>query len=152
MTKSLVEPLSFNTLRAEPFEQIENFQSWAKACVSLHIVNGNLHQVFQVAHAIMIFETLWSGGTFPSEGWLRDSGVSALYVLKKITSEEDTATLSAVNDELLSILLCIREYFVINECFDPNSAVMTVGKIWKEPEFPPAYYFNQLHTVTVTLT
>lgn len=152
MTKSLVDPLSFKALRAEPFEQIDNFQSWAKACVSQYIKNGNLYQVFQVTHATMIFESLWSAGTSPSEGWLRDSGVSALFVLKKITSEKDSATLSAVNDEMLSILLSIREYFVINECFDPNTAVMTVGKIWKEPEFPPAYYFNKLHTVTETLT
>lgn len=138
--------------KARPYGEIENFSAWAKKCIGKYAEKGNLHQTFQVSHASMIFESLWATGTVPSEGLLLDWGKSALYALEKLNTAQTPNELSELDEEILAIILYIREYFIINDCFDPYSCMTVLGKIWVEPEHPPRHYLSQLKVFTQVLT
>jgi hypothetical protein len=138
--------------RARPFGEIEKFQPWAKNCIKKYLTTGTLDQVFQVSHAAVIFESLWSLGVVPNDEWLLTSGKTALFTLEKFNTTQTQEMFSELDDELLAITLSIREYFIINDCFDPNSGLNEVGKIWKKPEHSPKYYLDQLHRTIETFS
>jgi hypothetical protein len=147
--------ISFELVKPEqerPFGEIEKFQPWAQSCIKKYLATGNLNQVFQISHAAVIFESLWSLGVVPNDDWLLISGKSALFTLEKINKAQTQEKRSEFEDELLAITLLIREYFIINDCFDPNSGLIEVGKKWKKPEHLPKYYLNQLHRAVESFT
>lgn len=47
------------------------------------------------------------------------------------------------NDDILAILLSIREYYCLNDIDNPCEAVLHVGQVFKEPEFPYNYYLDR---------
>ena len=100
----------------------------------------------------MIFESLWSLGVVPNDDWLLISGKSALFALEELNTAQTQERQSEFEDELLAIILLIREYFIINDCFDPNSGLIEVEKKWKKPEHFPKYYLNQLHRAVESFT
>jgi hypothetical protein len=100
----------------------------------------------------MIFESLYQTGTVPFEDWLINAGKSALYTLEKINNSKTTNEVPKLNDELLAQILYIREYFIINNCFDPHSGTTTVGEIWTKPQHLPRYYLDKLNTITMFMT
>ena len=138
--------------RARPFGEIDKFQPWAKNCINKYLTTGTLDQVFQVSHAAVIFESLWSLGVVPNDDWLLTMGKTALLTLEKFNTVQTQEMLSELDDELLAVTLSIREYFIINDCFDPNSGLIEVGKIWKKPEHTPKYYLDQLHRTVETFS
>ena len=140
------------TEQARPFGEIDKFQPWAKKCIKKYIETGNLEQVFQISHAAVIFESLWSMGLVPNDEWLLTSGKSALFTLEKFNTAITPEVLSELEDELLAVILSIREYFVINDCFDPHTSMIEVGKIWRKPEQPPKHYLDQLHITKETFS
>ncbi len=100
----------------------------------------------------MIFESLWSLVVVPNDEWLLTSGKNALFTLEKFNTTQTQEMFSEFDDELLAITLSIREYFIMNDCFDPNSGLIEVGKIWKKPEHSPKYYLDQLHRTIETFS
>lgn len=142
----------FKIEQDRPFGEIEKFQPWVQSCIQKYLTTGNLYQVFQISHAAVIFESLWSLGVAPIDEWLLKVGKSALFALEKLNTAQTQEKRSELEDELLAITLLIREYFIINDCFDPNSGLVEVGKIWKQPEHPPKYYLDKLHRIVETFS
>jgi hypothetical protein len=133
--------------KEKPLQEIENFSMWAKKCILRYTSTGTLYQVFQVAHAAMIFESLWESGTSRSKNWLWNTAKSALYALEEINRTNDPGENSELDDELLAIILSIKEYFTINRCYDPYTGMSQIVQIDKmiEPQHSPRHYLNQLN-------
>jgi hypothetical protein len=134
----------------KPLQEIENFSMWAKKCLLKYASTGTLYQVFQVAHAVMIFESLWESSAWRSENWLWNAAKSALYALEEINRTNDPGENSELDDELLAIILSIKEYFTINQCYDPYTGMSQIVQIDKmiEPQHSPRHYLNQLNATS----
>lgn len=146
MEFELVKPM-----RIRPYNEIDKFPLWAKKCIKKYISSGTLQQVFKVSHAAMIYEFLWARGVRPQEGWLLDSAKSVLSSLEKFDANENSEEANHLDEDILANILCIREYFVINDCHDPNTCVTSIEKKWTEPDHPPRHYLNQLHVLIETM-
>jgi hypothetical protein len=134
----------------KPLQEIENFSMWAKKCILRYTSTGTLYQVFQVAHAVMIFESLWESCASRSENWLWNIAKSALYVLQEINRTNDPRENSELDDELLAIILSIKEYFTINHYYDPYTGMSQIVQVDKmiEPQHSPRHYLNQLNATS----
>jgi hypothetical protein len=130
----------------KPLQEVGNFSWWAKKCLLRYATTGTLHQVFQVAHAVMIFESLWDHCANQNQNWLWDTARSGLYILEEINRTTDPGGNAELDDELLAITLSIKEYFRINHCFDPYTGISEAGKTWVTPQHSPRHYLDELNT------
>jgi hypothetical protein len=128
-----------------PLNEIEKFPLWANRCITKYVATENFYTVFQVSHAIMIFDALWSSGIATDDEWLKSFAIDALHILAKIDSSEDEITRLNLDNEMLAILLLIKEYFLINDCPDPNNSLIDITKIWKKPAENAGFYFQNLN-------
>lgn len=135
---------------AKPFNEVDNFPLWAKKCIKKYVQSGTLVQVFKVSHAAMIYQSLWEYGVSPKEDRLFDAAKSVLYCLEKFNTARSAEEENQLHEDILANILWIREYFIINNCHDPYTSMVEVGKIWIEPEFSSKYYFDQLHAVIIS--
>jgi len=132
-------------LKEFPLNEIEKFPLWANKCITKYVAAENFYQVFQVSHAIMIFDALWSSGVATDDEWLKSFSIDALQILAKINSSEDEITKSNLENEMLGILLLIKEYFLINDCSDPNNSLIDITKVWKKPPKNANFYFQNFN-------
>ena len=81
-----------------------------------------------------------------------NAGKAVLYTLEKINNSKTTNEVPKLNDELLAQILYIREYYIINNCFDPHSDTRIVEEIWTKPQHPPRHYLDKLNTINMLMT
>jgi hypothetical protein len=143
MNSESVNPIK--ALKAFPLNEIDRFPAWAQRYLSKYASTQNFHQTFQVSHSVMIFQSLCATNLSPSDNWLWQSSMLALRILSKINDSENPAVLSKMDDELFATLLLIKEYFVINGCWDPNSCLIDIGKVWIEPDHDGSYYLEKFN-------
>jgi hypothetical protein len=135
-------PNQTKALQVFPLGEIDKFPAWAQRCITRYAASQNFYQTFQVSHCVMIFASIFATRLTPSDTWLWKSANSALLILSKIN---ETETSIKLDDELLATLLLIKEYFVINNCSEPNSCILDITKVWIEPEYEAAYYLEKFN-------
>jgi len=127
-------------------EIFSNLSNWAKFCISYYLERGSLRQVYEVTHAAFVFETTGQSARVIGERWLNQALDEACGLIQDFQwhlesgNEEQCRERS---DDILAILLSIREYYYLNGIDNPCEAVSHVGRVFKEPEFPYNYYLDR---------
>ena len=128
---------------ADIFSDLGN---WAKFCISYYLEKGSLRQVYEVSHAAFVFETTGQSARSIGERWLNQAFDEACGLIQDyrwhLESGNEEQCRERSND-ILAILLSIREYHYLNGFHNPFEAVQGVGQVSIEPEFPYNYYLER---------
>ena len=107
-------------------EIFSDLSNWAKFCISYYLERGSLRQVYEVTHAAFVFETTGQRAKLIGERWLNQALDEACGLIQDFRwhlesgNEEQCRERS---DDILAILLSIREYYCLNDIDNPCEAV-----------------------------
>jgi len=127
-------------------EIFSNLSNWAKFCISYYLERGSLRQVYEVTHAAFVFETTGQRAKLIEERWLNQAFDEAYGLVQDYRWHLESGNVEQCrerSDDILAILLSIREYYCLNGFHDPFEWLWGVGQVFKEPEFPYNYYLDR---------
>ena len=127
-------------------EIFSDLSNWAKFCISYYLERGSLRQVYEVTHAAFVFETTGQRAKLIEERWLNQAFDEACGLIQDYRWYLESGNVEQCrerSDDILAILLSIREYHYLNGIDNPCEAVSHVGQVFKEPEFPYNYYLDR---------
>jgi hypothetical protein len=127
-------------------EIFSDLSNWAKFCISYYLERGSLRQVYEVTHAAFVFETTGQRAKLIEERWLNQAFDEACGLIQDYRWYLESGNVEQCrerSDDILAILLSIREYYCLNGFHDPFEWFWGVGQVFKEPEFPYNYYLDR---------